>query len=148
MLHFKTGRFHYEGVSFVLPDEYYFDPIQDREILKDGIRLLGKTQDYYLQWDIDEHCENTITELDASLHPEDGSDQTISGIEEIQINGLKGHQASYSSCGYRFFEMRLALTGDTQLVFRIETKTRDVQMLAQSEEVQKIIGGIRAEYSE
>lgn len=143
MLHFIDGRFHYDGISFALPNEYYFDPIQDREILKDGIRLVGKTQDYHLQWNVENACESTSRELEISLHPEDGSDQTIAAIEAIQINGLNGHKASYSNCGYQFFEMRLALKGDTQFVFRVETKTGDIQKFVQSAEVQQLIGEIR-----
>lgn len=145
MLRFENGRFYYEGVSFALPNEYYFDPIHDREIITHGIRVLSKTQDYHLQWNVEDPCESTNRELEISLHPEDGSDQTISCIEAIQINGLKGHQASYLNSGYQFFEARFALTGDAQFVFRVETKTGDIRRFAQTKEVQQLIREIRAE---
>lgn len=144
MLYFENGKIRQNGISFALPNAFYFDPCDDEAMFESGLRVWSKTRDYYLQFVISEDCESTDTELERLLHA-DGS-TVISGMEEIVCGGLHGHQAfyTYGRDEERYFELRLALPDDLQFSLLIAT-TGDIQALVQSEEIRNILGAIHAE---
>lgn len=145
MLHFVNGRFHCEGVSFALPREFYFDSYAYAdEPFENGIRVWGKTRDYYLQFAISEASESTDAGLEELVCLSGGT--IISDIEAIECQGLHGHQASYlyEDDNKQYFELRLVLPDDLQFALLIATKG-DIQSLVQSEEIQDLIREIRAE---
>lgn len=146
MLHFENGRFRQNGVSFVLPDEFYFETCHDEDAVENGIRVLSRDENYYIQWAIFENCESTNVELETLLTSDDGTDRVISPLEEIECNGLHGHQAYYTFAWDKkqYFEMRLALPDDLQFALMIETE-EDILALVQSDEIQSLLREIRAE---
>lgn len=146
MLHFENGRFNQNGMSFALPDEFYFETCHDEEAVENGIRILSKDKHYYVEWAIFADCKSTDAELNTFLISDDGTNRAISPLEEIECNGLYGHQAAYkySRDKKQYFEMRLALPDDLQFAFLIETEG-DIQALVQSTEIQNLIREICAE---
>jgi len=144
MLHYQNGRFSQNGVSFALPREFFFDSYDDEVVLENGIRVLSGNQDCYLQFAIHKNRKSTSEDLEQLWRS--GSATALSGLEEIQHNGLTGHRAYYAySDGMQFFEMRLALPEDMQFSITIETDGKDTVELVKSEEIQNLLREIQAE---
>ena len=68
-------------------------------------------------------------------------------MEEIEINGLKGHYSIYRFDDKQYYKARF-LIGETekkitQFVFTLWTKNDDIKEIKASPEFKKLLGGIR-----
>lgn len=144
MLHYQNGRFSQNGVSFTLPQEFYFDSYDDEVALENGIRVLSGDRTYYVQFALHNNRKSTSEDLEQLWRS--GSAAALSDLEAIRHNGLPGHQAYYAySDGMQYFEMCLALPLDMQFSLTVETDGKDIFELVRSEEIQTLLRDIRAE---
>ena len=106
MFRYLNHRFHWNNISFQIPDGYYLD--SDPEMPdKNSIWLLSPTLDFRIAITIMRSNKDTLSALSDSIS--DMNPELIAPIAPISINGLHGHHASYRLIRPRYYEMYLDL---------------------------------------
>ena len=106
MFHYLNHRFHWNNISFQIPDGYYLD--SDPEMPdKNSIWLVSPTLDFRVAITITTCSEDTISALNSSIS--DMNPELIAPIAPISVNGLRGHHASYRLIRPRYYEAYLDL---------------------------------------
>ena len=108
MLRFQNGRFYTHGVSFTMPDGFLMET-EPEYVHQYGISAWSPDESCYVEWDVEEDCTGTESELQA-LFVEISPIQQLSEIQPVTVNGLSGHQVIYQSAGIYFLEVRLSLS--------------------------------------
>ena len=112
MFHYLNHRFHWNNISFQIPDGYYLD--SDPEMPdKNTIWLVSPNLDFHISITILNGGEDTRTVLSDSIT--DMMPKSVSPIAPISINGLHGHHASFRLTRSRYYEILLALNCDALL---------------------------------
>ena len=106
MFHYLNHRFHWNNISFQIPDGYYLD--SDPEMPdKNSIWLISPTLDFRVAITIMASSEDTISALSASIS--DMKPALIAPIAPFSISTLGGHHASYRLIRPRYYEAYLDL---------------------------------------
>ena len=112
MFQYLNHRFHWNNISFQIPDGFYLD--SDPEMPdKNTIRLVSPNLDFHISITILNGGEDTRTVLSDSIT--DMMPKSVSPIAPISINGLHGHHASFRLTRSRYYEILLALNCDALL---------------------------------
>ena len=106
MFHYLNHRFHWNNISFQIPDGYYLD--SDPEMPdKNSIWLISPKLDFRVSITITTCSEDTLSTLSNSIS--DMNPQLIAPIAPISFNGLRGHHAAYRLIRPRYYEIFLDL---------------------------------------
>ena len=106
MFRYLNHRFHWNNISFQIPDGYYLD--SDPEMPdKNSIWLISPTLDFRVSITITTCSEDTLSALSASIS--DMNPELIAPIAPISVSGLRGHHASYRLIRPRYYEVYLDL---------------------------------------
>lgn len=112
MFQYLNHRFHWNNISFQIPDGYYLD--SDPEMPdKNTIWLVSPNLDFHISITILNGGEDTRTVLSDSIT--DMMPKSVSPIAPISINGLHGHHASFRLTRSRYYEILLDLNCDALL---------------------------------
>ena len=112
MFQYLNHRFHWNNISFQIPDGFYLD--SDPEMPdKNTIWLVSPNLDFHISITILNGGEDTRTVLSDSIT--DMMPKSVSPIAPISINGLHGHHASFRLTRSRYYEILLALNCDALL---------------------------------
>lgn len=112
MFQYLNHRFHWNNISFQIPDGFYLD--SDPEMPdKNTIWLVSPNLDFHISKTILNGGEDTRTVLSDSIT--DMMPKSVSPIAPISINGLHGHHASFRLTRSRYYEILLALNCDALL---------------------------------
>lgn len=141
MLMYENGRFSALGVSFALPDGCWLETVPEF-CYERGFGAWSTDRLIYLEWQIEDGCEDTKKELSDLFRPGMGM-HPLKDIEPVTVNGLYGHRAMYSASGEQLMEMRLTVSGDTQISLLIRSKDNDIASAIESEVVLTAINEIR-----
>ena len=92
---------------------------------------------YIFSYEVTEGKKEKLLKLQSNSIP----------VEEIEINGLKGHCSIYRFDDKQYYKARF-LIGETekkitQFVFTLWTKNDDIKEIKASPEFKKLLGGIR-----
>lgn len=92
MLQYAKHRFHFRGVSFRIPDDFFLDSVPD---VKSGNRVLlvAPDRNYSVEIRIEEDTDGSEFELQTEI--EDLAPKMVHSIAPIAINGLSGFHATY-----------------------------------------------------
>ena len=105
MFRYLNHRFHWNNISFQIPDSYYFD--SDPELPdKNAMWLVAPGRDFHISINIVPRGGDTLAAL-SDVIIEMIPDKCISPIKEISVNGLHGHHASYALARSRYYEIFL-----------------------------------------
>lgn len=118
MFQYLNHRFCLETVSFQIPNGYFFDS-EPGEESDDFMRIWSPSRDFSVWIYATKNCDNTKEALMDVL--DDIEPHYQSSIEELSINGLYGHQATYYMSSPQYYEAWLQLTSDTALTIIIES---------------------------
>lgn len=141
MLKYENGRFSALGVSFVLPNGCWLETDPDF-CYERGFGAWSADMRIFLQWQIEDECEGTEKVLSDLFKPGTGM-RPLKDIEPVTVNGLNGHMAMYRSSGAEIMEMRLTVSGDTQIVLLVRSKDYGIATAMESNVVQTAIKEIR-----
>lgn len=106
MFHYLNHRFHWNNISFQIPDGYYLD--SDPELPdKHSIWLISPKLDFRVAITIMTGSEDSRSALNDSIA--DMNPELTAPIAPLSINGLHGHHASYRLIRPRYYEVYLDL---------------------------------------
>ena len=121
MFRYLNHRFHWNNISFQIPDGFYFDCDPDAPG-KNTMWLISPDRSFHISIDIVTHTKDTFQALKEEIT--DMMPQYISPIEPISLNGLHGHHASYRLMHPRYYEIFLNL-GNGELLNIVMWSTDD-----------------------
>lgn len=134
MFQYVNHRFCLETISFQIPNDYYFDSEPGEE--SDNFMRLWSPDKTFSMWIyITPDCTDTkksLMDVLKNIEP-----HYSSGIKEITINGLNGHQTTYYMSQPQYYEAWLQITDDSALTIIIESK-KDILEL----DISEIFAGI------
>ena len=106
MFHYLNHRFHWNNISFQIPDGYYLD--SDPELPdKNSIWLISPKLDFRVAITIMTDSEGTLSALSNSIS--DMKPQLVAPIAPFSVSGLRGHHAAYRLIHPRYHEVFLDL---------------------------------------
>lgn len=109
MLFYKNHRFHYEGVSFAIPDGYYLDTNYG-DGAADALDFWTKDKSLRIRIAIEQETKGSLAELNSVI--QDLEDCIVlEGPQAVLMNGLAGHRAVYDSGRRQYCEIRCTLSG-------------------------------------
>lgn len=113
MLLYKNHRFHYEGVSFAIPDGYYLDTNYG-DGASDALDFWTKDKALRIRIAIEHETKGPLAELNSIIRDLEDC-VVLEGPQEVFMNGLAGYEAVYDSGRRQYYEMRYALSGSGNL---------------------------------
>ena len=119
MMQYKNHRFYWEGISFQIPEGFFFDPVEGCDVLN-TIRLFAPDDSFALELRIEEDCVGSEAELASVIH--DLEPTLVYPIAPLTINGLQGHHATYRCRRTQYYEAWLDIGEETALSLIIETR--------------------------
>ena len=118
MFQYKNHRFHFGGVSFQIPDGYFFNSEPGGES-DNFIQLYAPDQTFTVDIRIEKDCDEVIAELQSVL---DDLDPTIVyPPAPLQMNGLTGCHATYRNRRSQSYEAWFELGSETALSMTLTT---------------------------
>lgn len=119
MLQYKNNRFHWEGISFQIPEGFFFDPIEGCDVLN-TIRLFAPDDSFTLELRIEEDCLGSDLELASVIR--DLEPTMVYPIASLNINDLQGHHATYRCRRRQYYEAWFDIGEERALRLIIETR--------------------------
>ena len=99
---------------------------------------------YKFNYEIIRNCMGT---KEALIDSQQEICYKIFPIEEIKLNGLKGHHSTYSTNREQYYEARFLIDktkdGDTEFVFILWTENNDIEDIKASPDFKKLLHAIR-----
>lgn len=118
MLQYKNHRFYWEGISFQIPEGFFFDPVEGCDVLN-AIRLFAPDESFTLELRMEEDCMGSEQELASVIH--DLEPALVYPIAPLTVNGLQGHHATYRCRRTQYYEAWLEIGEGNALSLIIET---------------------------
>lgn len=124
MLLYKNHRFHYEGVSFAIPEGFYLDTSYDN-IHQNTLNLWSEGKNLYICISVQKETQGTYHELSLVLR--NLEDIFITNpIAPVSLGGLSGYVATYMIDPKHYWEAHLHISGEannqTELLLLIRSK--------------------------
>ena len=148
MIQYKNDRLHIPGISFIIPDCFYF--YTETDFVSDNtLHFLSPDKQYRLDL-LTTASISGCTENDLALMIKESGEHTILAPTPILVNGLKGHHAIYSGGDELYYELRLQnpLADDEyeQFILLVMcSEDKDILGIAESETIRSIISEIKPE---
>ena len=142
MLRFVGDRFHMPGASLTIPEGFYLN--SDPELVDDfGVYIVPKDRAYsvHLSFSNDGRTDEALREIL-------GQYDEYSMIREnaaIDNNGLRGHDAIYTSSSVGYYEARFQLADQRNLLCLVTTKSAALEGILAGQEFHMVMAGIRRE---
>lgn len=133
MLFYKNHRFHYEGVSFAIPDGYYLDTNYG-DGAADALDFWTEDKSLRIRVAIEQETKGSLAELNSAIRDLEDC-IVLEGPEAILMNGLTGYSAVYDSGRRQYYEIRCAISGsgdqqtEIMLLFVGDTQLPSMDML-------------------
>ena len=144
MIQYKKGRFHYSGVSFVIPENYYIEPVTET-ISENTIELHSPDGNFILSFSIEETEESTIDTLYMLFDGKWGF-SPLQTIKPLQIHGLVGHCAIYRGGKDQYYEARFSLPENKHFIIIIRASHNlNIMSSVSIEEINIILNCIQSE---
>lgn len=140
MLQYKKGRFHCEGVSFEIPENFYLDTDCDISY-ENGLEFITPDEKMVIEYDITDYDGSTEKELQKLFR--NGSYIVIEPITPVLINGLKGHKCCYRTSKESFYEVHLEITEELEFVYCLHSSECDVSKEFEKPEIKRTLMEIR-----
>lgn len=118
MLQYKSHRFHWSGISFQIPDGFFFDSIEGSDTIN-TIRLFAPDNSFTLELRIEEDCLGSELELTSVIY--DLEPVLLYPIAQLTVNGLRGHHTTYRCRRRQYYEAWFDIGENTALSLIIET---------------------------
>ena len=139
----RNLKFEVCGVSVEIPEDISI--ILDTDWTdENSLAFQHRDGKYNFNYEIIRNCMGTKEELIDSQ--QEICYETFP-VEEIELNGLKGHHSTYSTNREQYYEARFSIDksedGNTEFVFVLWTKNNDIEKIKASSEFKKLLCGIR-----
>lgn len=147
MIQYKNGRLHIPGISFAVPEGFFFNTSLD-SVTDNCLCFIAPDESYSLILQSTSADRSTARELETMI--EYTGAQLIKTPSPTTVNGLKGHYAVYSGGDEVYYEYRLQnpyRKGEYAhfVLLIICNANRDILAISESETVRQIIANIRPE---
>ena len=119
MLQYINHRFHFEGISFQIPDNYFLDSTPGEES-ENTIHLCAPDESYGVEIRVEEDCDGSEAELASVIS--DLTPTVVYPIAPLVINGLCGHHATYRNRRTQYYEAWFDIDDGVALSVVVETK--------------------------
>ena len=119
MFRYKNHRFHYENISFRIPDEFFLDANPDEDT-DDYLKLVAPDESYYIDIRFEQDCMDAKSELESVLH--DLNAEIFCPVAPISMNGLSGYQSTYKDKRTQYYEAWFDIEDGFTLDMLITTK--------------------------
>ena len=119
MLQYIKHRFHFEGISFQIPDGFYLDSTFGEES-DNTIHLYSSDESFALELRVQEDCDGSEAELASVIS--DLTPTVVYPIAPLVINGLCGHHATYRNRRTQYYETWFDIDDGIALSVVVETK--------------------------
>ena len=119
MLQYINHRFHFEGISFQIPDNYFLDSTPGEES-ENTIHLCAPDESYGVEIWVEEDCDGSEAELASVIS--DLTPTVVYPIAPLVINGLCGHHATYRNRRTQYYEAWFDIDDGIALSVVVETK--------------------------
>ena len=120
MFQYKNHRFHFGGVSFQIPDGYFFDSGRKDEgdIL---LRLHAPDQSFAIDVRIEMDLDGILTEMQNML--DDFGSDVVYPPAPLQMNGLNGYHTTYRNHRSQSYEAWFELDAENALSLTLTTRS-------------------------
>lgn len=125
MLRYLNHRFHFDGISFQIPDGCLFHAGAAMEE-EHCLVLFDADETFTLELRIEEDCDSSDKELRTILH--DLSPIVLQPVTPMVINGLFGHYTIYRSRRTQHYMVWLNINRETAFTIDIST-TGDISAI-------------------
>lgn len=145
MFLYKDGRFHIEGLSFSIPENFYFKSNSEYER---GLEFWSFDNKYCIEYLIFVSSESTEEELYED-EKEYESFTEILPLQPLSHNGLSGHHTAYKTARTQYYAASFLLgeteEGFVKFDFVVSSMQSDITEILKSSEFQTIFGDFRKE---
>ncbi len=142
MFAIKKIYFESEDVSVEVSGDYY--PADDSECIDGGLAFYAIDGSHTVIYEILHDGKGTKKTLLETQKEDYGKNWEI---EDIELNGLKGHCSTYGESYIQFYEARFLLgeteKGCTEFAFVVYTRNHDIEEIKASDHFKKLLNGIR-----
>jgi hypothetical protein len=120
MFQYKNHRFHFGGISFQIPDGYFFDSGRKDEgdIL---FRLHAPDQSFAIDVRIEMDLDGILTEMQNML--DDFGSDIVYPPAPLQMNGLHGYHTTYRNRRSQSYEAWFDLGAENALSLTLTTRS-------------------------
>ena len=123
MLQYKNHRLYYNTFSFAIPNGFYLDTEAD-DCTADTVYLVSEDMRFAIELSIQHQTRGAGDELTSVIRDLDCP--VLEAVAAIEVNGLHGYCATYTSGGDYYHELRLDVEegeeGMTEFVVVIRTE--------------------------
>ena len=147
MFIFKNGcTFEQNGVEITVPANFSIDgdPV---DFAENWLTFMPPDKGYIVIYGMNYNSRGTREELYDLVYDELNPDRILPPIEEIENNGLAGHQTTYIGIKWQIYEARFSVeqTDDVfiEFVVIVKTENHDIEKIKASPEFKQIFRGIR-----
>ena len=141
MLQYKKGRFHCEGVSFEIPENFYYNTMCDM-MFDNGMEFISPDSKITIEFSVRKIKRSTKEDLKALIDDIE-SYEIIDPIMPITVNELEGHQCFYHDSKENYFTVHLKVSNDVQFVYCIRSSEMNVKDALQKPEYDRTLTEIR-----
>ena len=148
MIQYKDGRLHIPGISFPIPERFYFNTEVD-SVSDNYLHFLSPDKSYSLSFQTTTSvCGNTKKDLEIMIRDTGGHPRQEP--TPIIVNGLKCCHAIYRGGDELFYELRIQnpirQDDNEQLILLIMCDNHtDIRRILASDEVKAVVYDIRPE---
>lgn len=147
MFIFKNGcTFEQNGVEITVPANFGIegDPV---DIDEEWLTFMPPDKSFSVRYEMNYDSMGTKEELYDLVYDKLAPDRILPPIEEIEHDGLKGHQTTYCCINWQTYEARFLVEktekGSIEFVVSFSTKNQDIEKIKASPEFKQIFQGIR-----
>ena len=147
MFIFKNGcTFEQNGVEITVPANFGIDgdPV---DFAEEWLTFMPPDKGYRVRYEMNYDSMGTKEELYDLIYDKFEPDRILPPIEEIEHNGLTGHQTTYCSINWQTYEARFMVEktkkGSIEFVVSFSTFNHDIERIKASPEFKQVFQGIR-----
>lgn len=141
MLQYKKGRFYCEGVSFEIPENFYYDTNIDL-MFDNGMEFLSPDKKIIVEFSLRQTNKSTDVDLQNNIDDVE-SYVMIDPITPITINELHGHQCYYHDSKEHYYLVHLKVSDEYQFIYCLRSIEKDLKEALQEPEFKRTLMEIR-----
>ena len=147
MFIFKNGcTFELNGVEITVPPNFSIDG-DPTDFAEEWLTFIPPDKSFSVRYEMNYNSKGTKEELYDWLYDEYEPDKLLPPIEEIEYNGLAGHQTTYIGVKWQHYKAKFLVEktdeGIIELAVTISTNNQDIEKIKASSEFKQIFQGIR-----
>lgn len=144
---FRNGcRFEIDGIAVSVPENYCICP--DVECcFENALFFVPPDGSFRVSYEMHSDCMGTKETL-LQVQSQIETLHKAGTVEEIEVNGLKGHCFTYGGKVDQYFEARFSVDKEsgTEFAFTIHTENHDIESIMASPQFNKLLYGIGKAY--